>query len=178
MIGVVRLVHVTEDGKPYFPGYRNPRQEFLAILEPDRVEPAALHQNGRMMQAHHDVLCLRVCDFAVEAIQFLVSYAPARVPGHAAVDADDEPVARLQRFAIVKRRIRKGTSHHVTHVMIAGQAIDRHVEGAQEPDKMLIRLGGVVVYQVPGNDRDIRQKITRPIMIEHRRQRRVSDRAT
>ena len=49
MHGIVRLVYVSKNDKPYFPRYRQATQQFFAIIQPDRVEPATLHQRGRVV---------------------------------------------------------------------------------------------------------------------------------
>jgi len=87
MIGVVRLMYVAEDGKPYFPRYLDALEKFVAVVESDGVQPLAAHRYGWMVQADHDVVRARGRDFAIEASEFAGLQVPASVPADATINA-------------------------------------------------------------------------------------------
>lgn len=96
MIGVVRLMYMAEDRKPYFPRRGHSFEEFFAIVEPHRVQPFTAHRYGRMMQADHDVWRIRFGNNRIQSVEFRRREMTTGLSGHAAVDARDKPVAGLQ----------------------------------------------------------------------------------
>lgn len=92
MISVVRLMHVAEDGKPYFPRYLDALEKFVAIVESDGVQPLAAHRYGRMMQANHDVFGSRGFDQCLKPFKLTFGDEPAGAARGTTVDSCDQPV--------------------------------------------------------------------------------------
>ena len=67
--------------------------EFVAIREPDGVDPAAVHVDRMMVQTHHGMR-RRGGQGPVEPLQFLHAQAAADVAGIAAVEHHQLPPGR------------------------------------------------------------------------------------
>jgi len=168
MISVVRLMHVAEDGKPYFPRYLDALEKFVAIVESDGVQPLAAHRYGRMMQADHDVVRARGRDFTIEASEFAGRQVPASVPADATVNTYNKPVTGFNGFAVMKWRCAQRLTHQCANVVVTGHAVYRRADRTKDFAEMVVRAAAIVMNQVTGHDDEVGAPVAIMIVIEHR----------
>jgi len=177
MIGVVRLMYMAEDGKPYFPGCGYSLEEFLAIVEANSIQPPAAHRYGWMMQADHDVRRIGFGNDRIQSVEFLrreMATCPSR---RAAVDARYKPVVGLQGGAIMKRWFRQRFLHQGTNIVIARYAVDLELQAAEQAAEVLVSFRAVILNQVASDDGQVGLPVAVTIVIEHGAQRRIGDSA-
>ena len=177
MLGVIRLMHMAEDGKPYFPRCGDAFEKLVAIVQADRVKPFAAHRYGRVMQADHDVACARIGNLIVKPRQFGCVQVSAGVISDTAVNAGNQPIASLSGSAVVERWRRKRIAHQCAYVMIARYAIDGQLQRRQQFAEMFVSTGTVILDQVARDDDKVGAPVIVAIMIEHCTQRRIGDSA-
>jgi len=85
-------MYVTKNGKPYFPRYCDFFEEFLAIVEPDPVQPFAAYLHRWVVQANHDIGDSCCVNFGLETGQLRNVEMTASLASHATIEADDKPV--------------------------------------------------------------------------------------
>jgi len=160
---------MSEYHKPYFPRYRYAADNLVGVVEADGVQPAAADIDWRVMQAHHHVIRIGRLDFSVQACEFGRRDVAARLPGHTAVQADDQPVRTRDGFAVMKFRRIQRLAHERAYIVIARQRVDRQVESAEQFDEMLIGAGAVILDDIAGHQRNVGTPFTGAVIIEDRR---------
>lgn len=177
MFVVIDLVYVAEYCEPYFAGRAATIEKFLGFFEADRIQPGAAHDDGRVMQANHDVFRSAGLDSLVQPLVFTGVNSAARAIGFTAVNSDDEPVAYLKCVAIEKGRFVDRPLHEFANVVIAWHAVHGQVECADKLCESLVRAGGFILDKVAGCGDDVSLPVAGTIMLNDVRQGSESDRA-
>ena len=165
MFVVIELMNVPEYCESYLAGRSDTIKKFFGLVEADRVQPGAAHDDGRVMQAQHDVIRIAGFDGPVEALVFTgVNSAPCAIR-FATVDSDDEPVAYLKRVAIEKGRFVNRPLHEFAIVVIARHAVHGQVECADKLREALVRAGRIILNNVAGCSDEVGLPVARAIML-------------
>ena len=96
-------MYVAPSDRPHVSVRIDDAPELSGIGEADGVEPAAVHVDRVMMQAHHGV-CARIRQGAIEPSSSCARQAAADMARVVAVEHDELPAARGVRAADLKRR--------------------------------------------------------------------------
>ncbi len=177
MFVVIGLVYVPEYCESQFAGCADTIEKFLGLVEANGIQPGAAHDNGRVMQAKHDVIRIAGFNCLIEPLVFTGVNSAARAVSFTAVNSDDEPVAYLECIAIEKRRFVNRPLHEFANVVIARHTMHGQVEFAGKCLEVLIGTGGIVLDQVACCGDDISLPVTGTIMLNDVRQRSERDRA-
>lgn len=165
MFVVIELMNVPEYCESYFAGRSDTIKKFFGLVEADRVQPGAAHDDGRVMQAQHDVIRAAGFDSLVEPLVFTGVNSAACAISFATVDSDDEPVAYLEHVAIEKGRFVNRPLHEFAIVVIARHAVHGQVECADKLCEALIRAGRIILNKVAGCSDEVGLPVARTIML-------------
>ncbi len=175
VFAIIGLVHVTKYGQTYFSGCRNAFEKLIRRVEADRVQPGAAHDNGRVMQAYHDMLGIAGFDGLIKAFVFAPVDGAARAVTVATVDANDQPVIHFGRIAIEKGRCANRPLHEFANVVIARHTVHGQPQRPHELDKTLVGVCRFVLDEVARGRYKIRVPAARLVMLKDSRKRGVSD---
>src|SRR4051812_18479275 len=126
------------------------RPEFVGVREADVIQPAAVHRDRMVMQAHQRMALARHAQFLVELGEHLDRDAAAGLVGYDAVEQHDAPRADVGRAVEFERTPRERGAHLRHEVVIAGDAQYGFAEAAEDPPEMLV-AASVILHQVAGD---------------------------
>ena len=175
MFVVIELMNVPEYCESYLAGRSDTVKKFFGLVEADRVQPGAAHDNGRVMQAYHDMLGIAGFDGLIKAFVFAPVDGAARAVTVATVDANDQPVIHFGRIAIEKGRCANRPLHEFANVVIARHTVHGQPQRPHELDKTLVGVCRFVLDEVARGRYKIRVPAARLVMLKDSRKRGVSD---
>ena len=159
------------------PGRADTIKKFLGLVQANGIQPGAAHDDGRVMQAQHDVLRIAGFNRPIESLVFAGVDGATCAIGFTAVDSDDEPVAFLECVAIEKGRFVDRPLHDFANVVIARHTMHGQVECAGKRLEALIGAGGIVLDQIACRGDEVSRPVAGTIMLNDVRQRSEGDRA-
>ena len=171
-------MHVAENDQSNFARRRKTPQRLVTVLHSNRIQPATADRHGRVMQIQHHVRCIARCNGSIDAIEFRRGYFAAGTSTDAAINADNQPLAVLQRVAIMKWQLAECFLHQRADIVIAGHAIHGQVEATEKLPEVLVSSSRIIRNQIACDNGNISLPVTCPVIFEYRGQRRVGDGAS
>ena len=171
VFGVIGLMNMSENGQANASPRLHAFKEFLAIRESHGVEPGAAHCYRGVVQADHDVFRAALGDRFGQALEFAFAETSARIVFDAAIESDQQPIADFLVSTVGKRGHAAYLLHVGADIVIAGHAMNSHVERQQEFAKPVVGLGRIVLNEIAGDQHTVCAPVTGGVVVENLLQR-------